>query len=382
MTPVFRGVEPRLFRKKRNLLLAYASEIGSPVLRLAASAKSRGPSTDKSQWRKGLILSHTHIGDVLYRTCSLPALHEYLPKCEWTYAVSAGSAEVLAGNPHVAEVLPVIKGENSWDLVPGGMDQLKEREFDVVLCSNTLRHHPDLSVALSLGIPNRFAFSGKGFSGVINYPVAMGFPDSYASYFRTMVASALDRPPDWALRPRLFPSIAEVESATEIWRSLEIRDGEKVVACSLRTRQARGNWPERVLLSILEHARARAEFRVVLTGSGADKAHLDRIAEGLSYRADVVAGRGGILTLASLLKRCSALLTMDSGPRHIGNAMGIPVLFARNLSHSKREAGKYCETEIDLAPPVEYLEEKEVARVARSQPIGLLSDKLIAAISG
>ena len=377
----FASVQPQLFRKTRNRWLAYASELASPLLRIAASARARGPLTPRSEWRKGLILSHTHIGDILYRTCSLPVLREYLPRVEWTYAVSPGSAQVLERNPHIAETLPVIRGENSWDLVEGGFNQLASREFDVVLCSNTLRHHPDLGLATALGIPNRFAFSGKGFSGLINYPVAMGFPDSYASYFRTMVAAAVDRPADWALRPRLHPSPDDEARSAQMFSELGLSTGKPVVACSLRTRQARGNWPEDVMLAVLESARARLDFDIVLTGVASDSAQLHDIASDARFPMKVLARDTRLLSFASFLKHCSAVLTLDSGPRHIGNAMGVPVLFARNLSHSMKEAGAYCETEIDLAPPVEYLNDTETARVARSQPVGLLADKLLATLT-
>ena len=381
MSSGFAGVQPKLFRKTRNRLLAYASELASPILRLAASARSRGPTTPRTEWRKGLILSHTHIGDVLYRTCSLPVLREYLPRVEWSYAVSPGSAEVLERNPHVAEVLPIVHGENSWDLEDGGFSQLAEREFDVVLCSNTLRHYPDLALATALGIPNRFAFSGKGFSGLINYPVAMGFPDSYASYFRRMVSAVTDRPADWTLRPRLHPSQDDETLAARLFAELDLSEQRPVVACSLRTRQAQGNWPPDVLLAILESARARADFDIVFTGVESDSPHLHSIATGFRYPVKVLAGNARVLAFAAFLKRCTAVLTLDSGPRHIGNAMGVPVLFARNLSHSMKEAGVYCETETDLAPPVEYLDDAETARVAREQPVGLLADKLIEKLS-
>jgi ADP-heptose:LPS heptosyltransferase len=305
-------------------------------------------------------------------------LREHLPHVEWSYAVSPGSAEVLEGNPHITEVLPVIRGENSWDLVEGGFAQLKSREFDVVLCTNTLRHHPDLGLATALGIPNRFAFSGKGFSGLINYPVAMGFPDSYSSYFRTMVASAIERPADWPLRPRLHPSAEDEDRAARFFTDLGLSGDRPILACSLGTRQARGNWPDDVLLAILDNARARFDFDIVFTGVESDAARLQVIASDFRHPARVLAGGARLLTFAAFLKRCSAILTLDSGPRHIGNAMGVPVLFTRNLSHSMKEAGAYCETETDLAPPVEYLNDTETDRVAQSQPVGLLADKLLA----
>jgi ADP-heptose:LPS heptosyltransferase len=371
------GVQPELFRKKRNLWLAYGSEVMSPLLRLAAKARQRGQRQPRAKWRRGLIISHTHIGDILYRTCSLPHLREYLPDCEWSYAVSPGSAEVLANNPHISEVLPLIKGENSWDLVDGGFSALAERQFDVVICSNTLRNYPDLALASALGIPERVAFSGKGFSGLVNNPVAMGFPDAYASYFRRMVAAVSNSAPEWNLRPRLHPRESDERKADELWNAFGFDGTYPVVGISGNTRQASGHRPHEVLVSILEEARARVEFEIVLCGVAEDADHLRAVAADLRYPAKVLAGDARLLAFAAFLRKCSALLTLDSGPRHIGNAMGVPVFFARNLSHSMVEAGAYCETETDLAPPVEYLDDVETERVARSQPVGLLADKLV-----
>ena len=380
MSARFAGIQPEAFRKKHNLWLAYASEIGAPILRIAASARARAPKSESASWRRGLIIGHTHIGDVLYRTCSLPALREYLPKCEWTYLTSSASAEVLEGNPHVSKVLPSIRGENSWDLDHEAFAEIKSRNFDVALCSNTLRHYPDLALAVALGIPNRVAFSGKGFSGLITHPVSLPFPAPYAAYFRAMVADVVGRAPDWNLRPRLYPSEKNLNKAHEIWNQFALGKCP-VVACSLSTRQARGNWPVEVILSVLQHARARTEFDVVLCGTAADAGELASLAEALPFDVRVLAGDASLLEFAAFLQKCSALLTLDSGPRHIGNAMGIPVLFARNLSHSMIEAGQYCETEIDLAPPVEYLDDDEAHRVARAQPVGMLADKLVEALS-
>lgn len=377
----FAGIQREAFRKKHNLWLAYASEIGAPLLRAAARTRSRGPATPNTKWRRGLIIGHTHIGDVLYRTCSLPALREYLPHCEWTYLTSPGSAEILEGNPHVAETLTSIRGEDSWNLTDGAFTDLRSRNFDVVLCSNTLRHYPDIALATALGIPNRIAFSGKGFSGLINHPVPLRFPSPYAAYFRAMVGEITERAPDWPLRPRVYPSEVNLRRADELWTRFALGPSKPVVACSLKTRQARGNWPADVLLSILEQSRARVDFDVVLCGTAADSQELKTLAEDLPFEVRVLAGEATVLEFAAFLQKCSALLTLDSGPRHIGNAVGIPVFFARNLSHSLIEAGKYCETETDLAPPVEYLEDSEADRVARAQPAGMLADKLVASLT-
>jgi hypothetical protein len=108
------GIEPRAFRKKRNLALAHASEIARPLLARASKMLARGIATSPDEWRNGLIISHTHLGDVLYRTCSLEQLSRGLPECRWTYLTSSESAPILENNPNIVEVCEFVTGENSW----------------------------------------------------------------------------------------------------------------------------------------------------------------------------------------------------------------------------------------------------------------------------
>jgi ADP-heptose:LPS heptosyltransferase len=77
----------------------------------------------------------------------------------------------------------------------------------------------------------------------------------------------------------------------------------------------------------------------------------------------VLPGNLNIRALAAFIGKCSAALVMDSGPRHIANAVSTPVVFGRNLFFSRVEAGAYCDNEIDCGPDEEYLEPSDVARV-------------------
>ena len=361
-------VNDTAFRTRTRRWLAHTSEFVAPLLRTGATMASRGATSEPRAWRKGLIVGHNHIGDVLYRTCSLSQLAKGLPECKWSYLASPSTAALLDGNPALAEVLPWNTGENSWDLDKGKFGDLRRRNFDVVLCTNTLRHYPDLALGVALGIPNRVAYAYKGLSGLITRPAPIQFPRPYAAYFREMVADLTDHPPDWPLQPRVYPNSADKEAAARVRGELGLADSARVVACALTTRQASGNWPRSHLLAALESARSEIEFEVVLIGGPQDSAELEGVARELSFPVRVLAGKLGLRAMVAFLSRCSALLTLDSGPRHMGNAAGIPVLFARNLSHSREEAGKYCATEIDLAPPIEYLSNENTQRVVGGIP--------------
>ena len=376
------GVNDAAFRTRAKRWLAHTSEFVAPILRGGARMASRAAPSEPAAWRKGLILGHNHIGDVLYRTCSLSQLAEGLPGCKWSYLTSPFSAELLEANPALAEVLPWNRGDNSWDLDQGKFKDLRRRDFDVVLCTNTLRHYPDLALGVALGVPNRVAYSYKGLTGLITRSAPIQFPRPYASYFQGMVADVTGRTPDWALQPRVYLNAEDHTLALRAREELGLADDAEVVTCSLTTRQASGNWPPSHLLAALESARAERQFEVVLTGGAGDAATIASAARQLSFPVRVLTGKLDLRPYVAFLTRCSALLTLDSGPRHIGNAAGIPVLFGRNLSHSRAEAGKYCATEIDLAPPVEFLSDEEARRVVAGIPISQTARTLVDTLVG
>lgn len=369
------------FRTRRKRWLAHTSEFVAPLLRTGATLAVRGATSEPSAWRTGLILGHNHIGDVLYRTCSLPQLTEALPQCDWSYLTAPSSAELLQGNPSITEVLPWNVGDNSWELAEGKFGELRRRGFDVALCTNTLRHYPDLALAVALGIPNRVAFAYKGLSGLITRQAPIHFPSAYPVYFRGMVAELAGRAPDWPLQPLVYPAHEDIALAERLWTELDLGSSGLVVACSLTTRQASGNWPRSHLLAAVEKARSQTEFEVVLCGSAADSETLSAAAGELSFPVKILAGALGLRAYAAFLSRCAALLTLDSGPRHLGNAARIPVLFVRNLRQSQVETGKYCESEIDLAPAVEYLGDGQARNTVAGISISATADRLLEALS-
>lgn len=275
-------VNDAAFRTRTKRWLAHTSEFVAPLLRTGAAMASRGAPGEPHTWRNGLILGHNHLGDVIYRTCSLDHLAEALPECEWSYLTSAASAELLEGNPAIREVLPWSTGENAWDLQQGKFSELKHRNFDVVLCTNTLRHYPDLALAVALGIPNRVGYTYKGLSALITRGAPIHFPSAYPAYFRAMVADVTSRAPTWPLAPRVYPDNAAMSAASETWEAMSLGD-RRVVACSLTTRQASGNWPISHLLAAVEQAHSQMEFDLVLTGAASDANDLADAAKQLSF---------------------------------------------------------------------------------------------------
>ncbi|MEO8621437.1 MAG: glycosyltransferase family 9 protein [bacterium] len=338
------------FRYRRNYALAVAAERAAPALRAASRVLSRGPSTDPTSWRRGLIIGHSHVGDVLYRTCSLEQLKAGLPDCSWDYLTSRSSEPILRDNPALNAVLPFTLGDDSSYVAAGSFEDLWQAQYDVVICTNTVRHLDDFVRAVMLGIPNRVGFGDKGYSGLLTLPVATAYPQPLAGYFRTLVGAVIGKKPDWPLQPRVYPSESDWERADACLGGLRLDPSLPTIACAATTRQLVGAWSTAFFGDVLSRFLRERAANVVLFGAALDAPILHDIATSLPSPVHVVAGELAWLEFAEVLRRCDVLLTMDSGPRHLANAVGTPVAFARNLSFARVEAGAYCANEVDLAP--------------------------------
>ena len=373
-------VDRSQFRDWYHYVLAVASEIAAPGLRLVARMASRSAPAPPASWRTGVIIGGDHIGDVLYRTCSLEALHRGLPDCRWSYLTSESSAAVLAGNPALAHVLPWTSDSDERPLELAKRDQLAKKMFDVALCSDNIAHHHAVMLALKLGIPNRVGFTRKGLSGLVTFGVATDGPTSHPAAFRRMVEAVTGLPDPSPLRPRIYPSQNDLRAADAEWHRLAMDDAEFVIASAVTTRQTIGDFPPGFFSDILRRVLVLAPTaRVLLSGGANDRPVLESIATELGDRAGVSAGTLQLLAYGAMLRRCSAFVGADSGPRHLANAAGIPVFFVRNMGATEIGSGKYCPTEFDVAPPGEYLSPEAMRRALETVDRDAVANALAAA---
>ncbi|MEO7648775.1 MAG: glycosyltransferase family 9 protein [Gemmatimonadaceae bacterium] len=367
------------FRHSLNYYLAVISEIVSPAVRALATIWC-GRTSPPASWKKGLIVTHTHIGDVLYRAPSLPHLARLLPGCQWYYLCSEGSAAVLRGRNDLAGVLPFVIGEDSWTLKSGGFSALRKHHFDVALCSNTLRRYPDLLLCIALRIPNRVSYNYKGLSGLLTKAVRVNYPSPFPAYFRAMVGQVGNAPGDWALRPSIPLDAADSKPADELYDKLNPGNGPVLVCCPT-TRQTAGAWPSNHFLAAAEEVAEASGARVLMCGAATDRALLEAMARHARVPCDVIAGTLSIKSFAALISRCTVVLAQDSAPRHLANAVGTPVVFLRNLGGSHVETGVYCDSEIDAAPSDEFVTEAGSAEVFAATSPSSIAQLVLRAMS-
>ncbi|OEZ00717.1 MULTISPECIES: glycosyltransferase family 9 protein [Stenotrophomonas] len=143
---------------------------------------------------------------------------------------------------------------------------------------------------------------------------------------------------------------AAVEWAQAQWQD----DGRPVLMISPCSSHVRRNWYADRYAAVANHAIARG-WRVVLCGgrSELERGMADAIQAQLSTPALDLVGKDTLKQLPALLARAALVMTPDSGPMHIANAMGAKVLGLHAASNPHRSGPysdrRYCVDRYDDA---------------------------------
>lgn len=293
-------------------------------------ARDRGPIPEPASV---LVIRPDHLGDVLVSTPALHALRNRFPRARLVCAVGPWGAAALAGNPDVDEIVPValpwlIRSGRVWTAWPAlarTLWRLRCRRFD--LSVDLQPGSRGLWVSWLIGARRRVGYGHKG-GGFFLTDRVPWTGDAHAIDLALRVAEFLgaprvDRRPRLAVGPE-----ARREAERLLAEAVPSGPGPLVGVGPSSGRQGL-LWPAELWREACADLVRRHAARLVFLG-GADAGPLVQdIRAGLPGLHGSLVGRTTVDTLAAVLARLAALVTQDSGVRHVAAAAGTPVVFLR-----------------------------------------------------
>lgn len=300
-----------------------------------------------------------HVGDTLWLTPLLRALHRRFPGVRATVVGPACAPEVLAGSPYAAEVLvyPPDGGAGERRRV---LDALAGRRFDAAIFGFARRPESRwLAQALSeQGVPERINL--EYFDPELDHREVWEWATREAWFVwgtmpsPRMLLHALDpfrRPGESALdddrRVEFRPPESCRRQAREVLAGLGLADGPLVVLTPGGRSSER--WPAAKFAELAARLAAGPGVGVLLAGAPDEERLLRQIrgrAAGLAAaaRGRIAVSVDSLGELAAILAGARLLVSNDSAPIHFAEAMGTPTLYfaeREKLLHS-RPAGEAC----------------------------------------
>ena len=151
-----------------------------------------------------------------------------------------------------------------------------------------------------------------------------------------LVRAAFDGPPAQPVSARLRIPEADREEAARVLAGLP---PGPVIAIHLGAGRAIKQWPEARFAQVAARLIAERAASIVLTGATEDRAQVDQVKSTLpADRVLDLAGRADLTRLAAVLERVGLLVTGDTGPMHLAQAVGTPIVAVFGPSDPRRYA--------------------------------------------
>lgn len=291
--------------------------------------------------RRILCFRLERIGDLLMVGAALAELRALAPAASIDLVVGSWNREIASAIPGIDRVETL---DAEWLVRAGaGLSPLglavqaarwRSRRYDLAI-----NFEPDIrtNIALAAAGARRTAGFASGGGGALLDLALDHDPSAHTSdNARRLVHVALGRAPDgpvpWALE---IPAASRDEAA----RMLAPLGAALKVGIHVSGGRAIKQWPETRFREVAERLARDRSAAIVLTGTPADRAQVDLIRTALPPDRVIDLSSGvSLLTAAAVMARLDLFVTGDTGPMHLANAVGTPVVAVFGPSDPRRYA--------------------------------------------
>jgi ADP-heptose:LPS heptosyltransferase len=322
--------------RRERAVVAAADVLLSPVALRRAFRR-----TDPSSPRRILCFRLERIGDLLMTGQALAELRALAPDASIDLAVGSWNRDVAAAIPGIDRVETLDAGWLGRD--GAGRSPLalamqatrwRSRGYDLAL-----NFEPDIRTNLAIaaaGARRTVGFASGGGGALLD--VAIGYDTTLhtSDNARRLVHVALGREPEdpvaWTLRVPDTNHAAAGRLLAPFGAALKI-------GLHVSGGRAIKQWPETRFREVAEQLVRGRGASIVLTGTAADRPQVEIVRAALpADRVIDVSGEADLLTTAAVIQTLDLFVTGDTGPMHLANAVGTPIVAIFGPSDPRRYA--------------------------------------------
>lgn len=283
------------------------------------------------------LLRLSALGDVTHVLPLVRTLRQAWPGVALTWVIGKGEQKLLEGLPGVEFLV--------YDKKTGlaGMRALKRelrgRRFDALLQMQVAARANLLSAFLPA--QRRIGYDRSRSKDLHGLFINERIPDRPGIHVLDAIGSFCE--PLGLKQAEVVWEMPVPDAAREWARAQWPDDGVPTLAISPCSSHALRNWRPERYAAVADHAAGRG-WRVLLLGgrSALERDTSDAILAAMTAPALDLVGKDTLKQLPALLERADLLMTPDSGPMHIANAMGTKVLGLHAASNPRR-SGPYSD---------------------------------------
>ena len=271
------------------------------------------------------------VGDSVMTVPALRALRRVLPDAHITLAIRPGAKGIFSEADFIDDVL-VYDRKGALSVIPQ-IREWRRRKFELALLFQNA--FEAALIPFLAGVPFRLGYATESRQGLLTHPLAL--PDWRSSrhevFYYLYVVTALEQmlfgtssiceaDPDASIE---ISENRKVE-ATGLLRAQGVQESELVVALcpgSINSRAKR--WPAEAYAALADRL-IESNRQVLLIGSKEEVDVSEDVTRRMRNRPIVLTGKTSLDQITAVLSAVDLIVTNDTGPAHIGAALGRPTL--------------------------------------------------------
>src|SRR5678815_2382403 len=281
---------------------------------------------------KSVVVRGTNwVGDSVMTVPALRALRSVLPDAHITLVIRPGTKGIFSEADFIDDVL--VYDRKGVLSVFGQMREWKRREFELaVLFQNAFEA---ALIPFLAGVPLRLGYATESRQALLTHPLPL--PDWRSSkhevFYYLYLVTALEqmlfgRSDVCESEPNASIQISESRKAeaAELLRAYGVNEAEPVVAIcpgSINSRAKR--WPAERFAALADQL-IESRRKVLLIGSKDEIDVSDEVVRHMRNQPVVLTGQTSLDQIITVLDRADLIVTNDTGPAHIGAALGRPTI--------------------------------------------------------
>jgi ADP-heptose:LPS heptosyltransferase len=278
--------------------------------------------------RKFLVLRPRFLGDLILATGLIPILRRDHPDNRVWFLTESSYAEALEGHPDLSGVLSLdVSRKNNPFYLWGFYRRIRREKFDAVL--DLFGNPRSAQMAFASGATVRVGFDLRGRRRAYNRialpsspPLPSGRRPVTEAYLDQVRALGID--PKGSYQTSLFLEEGEKSHARKLLERAGLQRGERLAALVPGASWPAKRWPLDRFLELAVRLQGEGVRPLFLFGPKEEA--LAAEFEGRMDKGWILINRPNLRGLLAFVEAADVLVANDSGPMHVGPAVGTPTL--------------------------------------------------------
>lgn len=271
-----------------------------------------------------LVTFLMHLGDLTLTTPFIHALRKAAPDAHITFLADEKLKDVVLHNPYLDEVITIDKKgkDNSLLALMACARRLSSMDFDVLI-----NLHPNERCSFICALTK-----AKMRTGTVHTLFKLLW-DKFIPLNRKIHAADmyLDVLTQLGIKHlehnglEIFPSEAHKRQAEQFWREHGVFASDKLVGFNIGSAVVTKRWAPERFAQVADILAAKG-YRPVFFGGTMDEEMVQEAVSLMKTTPVVATGCFRIGELAAAMRRCSLIITNDSGPMHVAISQKVPIV--------------------------------------------------------